>query len=139
MKILVVEDEVLVALVILDALMEAGHNVLGPARTAGDALTIARAATPELVLSNINLADGSKGTDLARMLHAELKIPVIFVSGDIHEARAAQDVALGYIAKPCSPMLVQKSVEVAQLIVSGAAPEKHHIPPGLTLFQNTFS
>ena len=137
MKILVVEDEELVALVVLDALAGAGHEVLGPARTADEALTIARAEMPELVLSNINLADDIKGTDLARMLRAELDIPVVFLSGSIPEAQPAQDVALGHISKPCSPTVVLKSVDIAGALLRGAPPHEHHIPPGLTLFRNT--
>ena len=72
MKILIVEDEWPIAMMLVYALMDAGHQVLGPARTAGEALKIARAARPDLVLSNINLADDVKGTDLARMLRSEL-------------------------------------------------------------------
>jgi DNA-binding response OmpR family regulator len=137
MKILVVEDEELIALVVLDALAEAGYDVLGPARTADEALTIARAEIPELVLADINLADDTKGTDLARMLRAELDIPVVFLSGNIQEAQPAQDVALGHIAKPCSPTVVLKSVDVVGALLRGALPEDHQIPPGLTLFRNT--
>ena len=135
MKILIVEDECLIAMMLVDALMDAGHQVLGPAQTAGEALKIARAVKPDLVLSNINLADDVKGTDLARILRAEFDIPVIFVSGNIHEARAARDAGLGYISKPCSPTLVQESVEFARTLIDGVPLNAERAPPGLTLFQ----
>jgi DNA-binding response OmpR family regulator len=139
MKILVVEDDVLLALCICDTLIEAGHEVLGPARTYHEALHLAQSAGPELVLSNINLADGSKGTDLARTLCADFEMPVLFISGNVHEARAAEHVALGFIAKPCSAALLLRSVEVAQALIGGSPPASHHVPEGLLLFRDTLS
>jgi two-component system, response regulator PdtaR len=135
MKILMVEDDVLVAMVIHEALIEAGHEVLGPVRTAGEALKLARAVKPDLALVNIDLADDSKGTDLARTLRTEFGVPALFVSGSIHEARAARDAALGYIAKPFLPKLLRESVEVVQALVGGARLDEQRIPAGLTLFE----
>jgi DNA-binding response OmpR family regulator len=133
MDILVVEDELLIAIAIEDVLTDAGHRVHGPARTAGEALALAAVVKPDLALLNINLADEHKGTDLARVLLAEHGIPALFVSGNIHEARAAQDAALGFICKPCSPEVLLQSVTIAEAIVSGTPFDARHIPPGLTL------
>ena len=139
MKILIVEDEILLALYMRDVLIETGHEILGIARTADEAIQCVRAVKPDLAFLNIDLADAVKGTDLARMLRTEFAVPSIIVSGNLHEARAAQGGALGYIGKPCAPMLLQKSVEVVKAIRSGAMLDEQQIPTGLTLFQREIS
>lgn len=135
LKILIVEDEIVVALSMHDILTDSGHEVLGIVRTAHEAMQLVRTAKPDLAFLNIDLADDVKGTDLARILRVDFDVPSIFVSGSLHEARAAPNVALGYIAKPCSPMLLTKSVELVKALRSGTPLEELHIPAGLTLFE----
>jgi DNA-binding response OmpR family regulator len=65
MKILVVEDEPLLALSLTEELAGAGHTVLGPAKTVAEGLDLIEADKPELAILNTNLEDGSKGTELA--------------------------------------------------------------------------
>lgn len=135
MRILVVEDNDLIATLICDALLDAGHEVLGPVTTASAGLELAQISLPDLALLNVDLADDVKGTHLARVLHTRLQIPILFVSGNINEVRKAQDVAFGYISKPCLPSTIVESIELVRLIVRGGMIEKARIPPGLTLFR----
>jgi DNA-binding response OmpR family regulator len=102
MKILVAEDDVLLAMALTEALAEAGHTVLGPA--------IIEADRPQLAILNINLLDGSKGTELAAVLVRRWNIPCLFVSGEMVEAREHRELALGYICKPYDPSIVLASV-----------------------------
>src|SRR5690348_7137165 len=103
MKILVVEDEVLLSEMLQFALTDAGHAVLGPVATVDEGLRVAEQDRPDLALVNINLKDGSKGTDLARELASRWHVPSLFVSGQMIEAQQNKDVALGYIGKPYRP------------------------------------
>jgi DNA-binding response OmpR family regulator len=132
MKILVVEDEPLLALTLAEELASVGHTVLGPAKTVAEGLDIIEADKPELAILNINLADGSKGTELAAVLVRRWSVPCLFVSGEIVEAREHRDLALGYICKPYQPSTVLASVEVARSLGEGKKPAA--IPPGLELF-----
>ncbi len=68
MRILIVEDEALIAVVLADSLEGAGHEVMGPASTMAEALALCEALRPELALLDINLRDGSSGVDVARAL-----------------------------------------------------------------------
>jgi two-component system, response regulator PdtaR len=87
MKILVVEDEPLLAFALAEELASAGHTILGPAKTVAEGLDTIAADKPELAILNINLEDGSKGTELAAVLVRRWNIPCLFVSGEIAEAR----------------------------------------------------
>ena len=68
MRILVVEDDALIALDVETMLSGMGHSVLGIAATSADARTMLDRATPDLVLLDINLGHGPD-FDLARLLH----------------------------------------------------------------------
>jgi two-component SAPR family response regulator len=135
MKVLVVEDDVLIAMSICDMLTQAGHSVVGPVSTAGAALERAWAELPDFALINIDLADQHKGTDLARMLQRELSVNSYFVSGNLSAAKEAADASLGFISKPCSQNLLQESLEVAQALMNGRSLTSRKLPDGLVLFK----
>lgn len=119
MRVLVAEDDALIAMMLCDALIDGGHTVLGPAVTIADALSLCGAASPDLAVLDINLAQGDKGTDLAHLLFLRWGVWSLFASGQADEARQAKDVALGYIAKPYDPDLVLRSVEIVRLALDG--------------------
>lgn len=79
--ILVVEDELLVAQVICDQLEVAGYSILGPVATGGEALALARATSPDLLMLDIGLRGAMGGDELARILQTEMDIPIIFLTG----------------------------------------------------------
>ena len=63
MRVLIVEDEALIAMALADSLEDAGHEVVGPAATMAEALALCEGAPPELAVLDINLRDGSNGVD----------------------------------------------------------------------------
>ena len=135
MKILVVEDDVLIGFVLETELTNAGHEVIGPVGTVEKGLELAMATGPELALVNINLKDSGDGIALARALLERLNCPSLFVSGNVIEARAAKDAALGFVAKPYNPAVVIESIEVVAQILHGQKPAA--VPAGLELFRDT--
>lgn len=132
MKILILEDEFLLADLLETELTEAGHTVLGPVATVAEGLTIIEETTPDLALVDINLRDGPKGTVLARELAHRHGILSLFVSGQMLEARQHKDVAIGYISKPYRPSTILAAVELADQIMNGKTPQA--APRGLELF-----
>ncbi len=136
MRVLIVEDEPLIAWMLADSLEDAGHEVVGPAATMDEALALCEAAPPpELAVLDINLRDGSNGVDVARALLERWGVLSIFASGQMMEARQARDIALGYIRKPYEAQTVLRGVEVAREVMDGGTPE--HVPAGFELFPGT--
>ena len=78
-KILVVEDEALVAMLVEDALLDAGFDVLGPAATVEEALAILEQETPDGVVLDLNLA-GQTSAPVADWLAAR-GIPYVIATG----------------------------------------------------------
>jgi two-component system, response regulator PdtaR len=133
MRILIVEDEPLIAMMLAESLELGGHEVLGPAATETEALALCeRAPLPDLALLDIHLRDGSSGVVLAHALHGRWGLLVIFASSQEAEARQARDVALGCIRKPYEPETVLRSVELAREIKDGGRPAA--VPAGFELF-----
>jgi len=78
--VIIIEDELLIAME-LERLMESlGHRVIGVARTRGEAVTIAQTKSPGLILADIQLADGSSGVDAVNDLLKSFEVPVIFLT-----------------------------------------------------------
>jgi len=98
-RLLIVEDEALVALVLCDALTDAGYHVLDLTAQHAEAISVAEASKPDLALVNINLANGDSGIALAEQLKG-LGVPVVFISGQTSRARSAATVAIASMPKP---------------------------------------
>lgn len=102
-KLLIAEDEKIIALGMQIFLSEAGHQICGIAATAGEAVRLAHIHRPDLALLDVRLAEGSDGTDAARELRLSLGIPSILVTGHLDSAQAQQVGAIGLLKKPYDP------------------------------------
>lgn len=80
-KVMVIEDEAIIALHIKKIVTELGHEVTGVARKHKDAVKLADSERPDLILSDIHLADGSSGVEAVNeILSVAGNIPVIFIT-----------------------------------------------------------
>lgn len=80
-RMLIIEDEPMIALDLADMLHCMGHAVIGTAETYDEAMEIAGSESPDFILSDIKLANGSLGTDVVRdILRGAGDIPVIFIT-----------------------------------------------------------
>lgn len=116
-RVLVVEDDFLIALQTETALAEAGFEVIGAATTAEEAIDLARKKRPSLAVMDIRLASARDGVDAARELFKELNIRCIFATAhdDAETRRRAEPyVPLGWLAKPyTTTSLVALVIEAA--------------------------
>ncbi|MEO6785327.1 MAG: response regulator [Chthoniobacteraceae bacterium] len=115
-KILIVEDEAVIAMEIEMRLAKMGCEIVGNAATGDKALAIAEGSRPDLVLMDINLVGSLDGVETAARLRARFDIPVVFLtaySDDATIRRAAVSGPLGYLTKPFSDRDVRAAIEVA--------------------------
>lgn len=78
--VLIIEDVPLIAVDIESLVDNLGHKVVGIARTHREAVQIAKAKPPGLILADIQLADGSSGLDAVNELLQTFEVPVIFIT-----------------------------------------------------------
>ncbi|MCH2458088.1 MAG: response regulator, partial [Henriciella sp.] len=79
-KVLIIEDEPVIAADLESLVEELGHEVTGNATTHTEAVAMARANPPGLILCDIQLADNSSGIEAAHEILEELDVPIIFIS-----------------------------------------------------------
>ena len=104
-KILVVEDETIVAMDIKRRLEKLGYRVTGLATKARQVLQLIEADQPDIILMDIHLNDNMDGIDVAKLINEKHRIPVIFVtaySEDSTMGRASETRPYGYLLKPFS-------------------------------------
>jgi two-component system, response regulator PdtaR len=102
-RVLVVEDDFLIAMQTEIALTSAGFVVIGPATTAEEAVALAGEAQPALAVMDIRLASTRDGIDAARELYQNFDIRCIFATAhdDVHTRGRAEPYApLGWLPKP---------------------------------------
>lgn len=132
-RILVVEDEGLVALEIETFLAGAGHEVVGTAAEREGALALARAEPPDLAIVDIRLSGGDSGLDLAADL-AALGVPVLFVTGNCPR-ESGRAVAVGCLHKPFDERQLLAAVAVADRLARGGPASVGRLPSGLHLYR----
>jgi DNA-directed RNA polymerase specialized sigma24 family protein/CheY-like chemotaxis protein len=105
--VLIIEDETFIALD-LEGLVEGlGHRVLGVARTHSEAVTLARAKRPGIILADIQLADGSSGLDAVNEMLRTFEVPVIFITAYPERFLTGERPEPAFlIAKPFQPATV---------------------------------
>jgi CheY-like chemotaxis protein len=79
-KVLIIEDEPIIAMDIETIVRDLGHDVTGVAVTRDEAVALAMEDRPGLVLADIQLADDSSGIDAVKDILAKFNVPVIFIT-----------------------------------------------------------
>jgi len=79
-RVLIIEDEPIIAMDIETIVRDLGHDVTGVAVTRDEAVALATSDRPGLVLADIQLADDSSGIDAVRDIIAQFSVPVIFIT-----------------------------------------------------------
>src|SRR6187549_1500220 len=115
-RILLVEDEAIIALDLRQRLEALGYIVTGIAVTGADALALAEATSPTLVFMDITIQGPMDGIETAKVLTSRMDVPVIFLTahadtGTIRRAKAVRPY--GYLVKPFEERELATTIEMA--------------------------
>jgi two-component system cell cycle sensor histidine kinase/response regulator CckA len=116
LRILIVEDEPLVARDLHQTLTRAGCEVTGLCRTGAEAIEAVRLQQPDLVLMDINLPGDMDGIEAATRVQREFQRPVVFLTGHADATtnlRARSADPYGYLLKPFHESELRSVVELA--------------------------
>jgi DNA-binding response OmpR family regulator len=128
-KLLVVEDEPLVAFDAEHVLSDADYEIVATVDKVADAMALlADGVEIDLVLVDVNLADGS-GVDVARAAQAR-EVPVLFVTGACPPE--AIELAAGCLSKPYAQRDLLGAITAIEDGMQGKPPRR--LPPGFRLF-----
>ena len=115
LKVVIVEDEVMVAWFLESLLLDMELEVAEIFSTGESALAAADRHAPDLIIMDINLGDGIDGVEAAVRLRQKRAVPVIFFSAYADEtvcARISRDIPdARLLTKPAAPWQLQKTIE----------------------------
>ncbi|WP_134680936.1 response regulator [Paracoccus ravus] len=119
-KVMVIEDETIIAMDLKGIVQAMGHSVTGVARTHKQAVELAQAKRPDLILADIQLADGSSGVDAVNELLSEMgELPVIFITAFPERLLTGNRPEPAFlISKPYSEEQVRSAVSQAMFFAS---------------------
>ncbi len=115
-KVLIVEDELVVAENIARNLSKQGYIAIDIVDTGEEAIAIARSSRPDIILMDIMLQGEIDGIDAAAIIRQELKLPVVYMTAYTDDAtleRAKQTEPYGYLVKPFKPYDLKTTIEIA--------------------------
>lgn len=115
-KILIVEDESIIALNIKEILTHFGYEIIGIAANGEKALYLASTKNPDLVLMDITLQNREDGIDVAEKISEIRAVPIIFLTANDKNKtidRAINIKPYGYILKPFKEIELKTAIEIA--------------------------
>jgi DNA-binding response OmpR family regulator len=128
-RLLIVEDEPLVAFDNEHVLHESGFEVIATVDRVAAAVAMLESEQIDLVLADVKLSEGDSGLDVARAAH-DRDVPVLFVSG--HCPGGAGHFAVGCLAKPYRQRDLIHAIDAVEAHLKGK--KKRKTPEGLTLY-----
>lgn len=129
-RIVIVEDEPLVAFDNEHMLRDAGYEVVATVDNLADVTRLIGDEKIDLILSDIKLRGDGDGLDVARAAAAK-GVPVLFVSGNC--PIDAQTLGIGCLAKPYSERTLKSALRALERKLKGEPVKR--LPPGLSLYE----
>ena len=115
-KVLVVEDEIIIADNICKTLYSLGYEVFEPALNFSEAVKTIEEEKPDIAILDIQLSGKKTGIDLAKKINKDFQIPFIFLTAnaDVRTVNSAKEVGpYAYLVKPFSKNELFTSIEIA--------------------------
>jgi len=120
LKVMIVEDEMLLAMELESEVEMAGHEVTGLAMSRSQAQEQIGSSKPDFAFVDIHLMDGPTGVDVGREL-AAAGLPYVFVSGNIKKIPQDFAGALGAIEKPYTMNGMKNALAYVSAVIAGDA------------------
>jgi CheY-like chemotaxis protein len=135
MRVLIVEDDVLLADVLTESLLSDGHEVCGVAATVAEAVALARHHRPDVAVLDMHLRRGEHGSDVAHQLQLSGELAhtgVLYVTGEVE--RVFQDARVGHacLGKPYQLATMNAALDVVRDIALRGSTSRA-LPRGLRL------
>jgi DNA-binding response OmpR family regulator len=133
-KVLIAEDEPLIADLLDATLVNNGYDVCGIARTVAEGVSLARYHKPDFAIINFYLADGELGTDLATELQDIPGLGILFATGCTRNTLTAAN-GHACLTKPYRESEMRRALEiVAEMVAAGTGSPP--FPRGFTMLSS---
>jgi DNA-binding response OmpR family regulator len=121
-KVLIAEDDLMIADATEEVLVKSGYEVCGIARTVAAAVALGRHHKPDLAVIDLRLADGGLGTEIPPQLRTLGRVGVLYATGNIAHVMLTDADGDACLAKPYRVVDLLRSLElVAEIVATGSA------------------
>ena len=136
LRVLIVEDEALLMMQLEASIEAEGHDIVGTAMSAGEAIALARMVEPDVAFIDLQLLDGPTGIFVARHLRGTEKTMFVFITANATRLPEDYEGAAGVVSKPFSQAGITATIRYLHECVrrpppTGAAPAELNVAPGL--------
>jgi DNA-binding response OmpR family regulator len=122
LKVVIAEDDLMIADMAEEMLVEYGYEVCGIARTVAEAVALCRLHEPDLAIIDLRLADGGLGTEIAAQLGGLAKLGVLYASGNVSHVMMSAANGHACLAKPYRSADLLRGLQiVAEMVATGTA------------------
>jgi DNA-binding response OmpR family regulator len=133
-KVLIAEDDLMIADMVEESLVDHGYEVCGIARTVEEAVALGRRHRPDLAVIDLRLADGGLGTEVAARLAGFGRLGVLYATGNSTAVRLDEADGDACLTKPYDTADLLRSLEiVAEMVATGTASAP--LPPRFQLLR----
>lgn len=138
LKVLIAEDDLMIADMAEDILIQRGYDVCGIARTVAEAVALAQLHQPDLAVIDMRLADGGLGTEVAAELTSLPHLGILYASGNLSQITLTATDGHACLAKPYRGTDLLRGLEiVSDLVATGTAsapfPHGFQVLPSATI------
>jgi CheY-like chemotaxis protein len=122
LKVLIVEDDLMIADMAEEMLVEQGYEVCGIARTVAEAVALCRLHEPDLAVIDLRLAEGDLGTEIAAQLGGLGTLGILYATSCVSQVMQTAADGHACLAKPYRSADLVRSLEiVAEIVATGTA------------------
>jgi two-component system, response regulator PdtaR len=134
LKVLIAEDDLMIADTAEEVLVDSGYEVCGIARTVAEAVALGRRHKPDLAVIDLRLADGGLGTEIPSQLDGLGRLGVLYATGNISHLMMNAANGDACLSKPYSSADLLRSLEIVRaMVATGTAtppfPRGFHVLP----------
>lgn len=122
LKVLIVEDDLMMADMVEEVLSQNGYEVCGIAPTVAEAVALGRRHKPDLAIIDMRLADGGHGPDAAAQLAVSGRLGILYATGNMSQVVLTAAAGDACLSKPYRDVDLLRSLEiVAEMVATGTA------------------
>ncbi len=133
LKVLIVEDSLIIADILEEYLILEGYEVCGLARTVEEAVQLADLHKPDLAVLDFRLGDGKYGSQIRPLLKDKTSMGILYVSGDPLRDKLTKADGDAFIQKPYGLKDLSKSLNIIQGLKSRSSQPEETYPRGFHL------
>jgi ActR/RegA family two-component response regulator len=117
MKVLIAEDDLMIADLLEVALIRGDYKVCGIARTVSQAVQIAEVENPDLAVIDVHLAEGGIGTEIPTLLDRRGTLGILYATGNAGDVELTSSDGHACISKPYRPSDIVRALKIVEQIM----------------------